>query len=40
MSCCDLEDIDSKDLPISKLVALIYKSQKIFFKNMLSELNK
>ena len=39
MSCCDLEDIDSKDLPISKLVALIYKSQKIFFNNMLSELN-
>lgn len=39
MSYCDLEEIDSKDLPISKLVALIYKSQKIFFNNMLSELN-
>ena len=39
MLCCDLEDIDSKDLPISKLVAIIYKSQKIFFNNMLSELN-
>ncbi|WP_407423065.1 MarR family winged helix-turn-helix transcriptional regulator [Methanobrevibacter sp.] len=39
MLYCDLEEIDSKDLPISKLVALIYKSQKIFFNNMLSELN-
>ena len=39
MSYCDLEEIDSKDLPISKLVVLIYKSQKIFFNNMLSELN-
>ena len=39
MLCCDLEDIDSKDLPISKLVAIIYKQQKIFFNNMLSELN-
>ena len=39
MLCCDLEDIDSKDLPISKLVAIIYKSQKIFFNNMFSELD-
>ena len=39
MSFRELENIDAKCLHVSKLIVLIYRSQKIFFKKMLSELN-
>ena len=39
MSYRELENVDAKYLPVSKLIVLIYNSQKIFLKNMLGELN-
>ena len=38
MSYCDLENIDVKEMPVGKLIAILAKAQSIYFNNMLGEL--
>lgn len=39
MTCCDLEKMDAKDIPVGKLIGIVAKAQMMYFNDMLDELN-